>query len=160
MITIRPFAPADAESVVRVHWEAVHETAGADYPPDILNEWSIPVTPERVQAFRATRATSKEITLVAEKNGHVVGFGAFLPATNELTAIYVLPEAGSQGVGKQLLQELERLARERGLTELHLDSSLTAEPFYRANGYVRESTEEHTRASGRKMPAVQMRRAL
>jgi hypothetical protein len=77
------FRPGSWQSV---HWEAVHGTARADYPPEILNEWSTPVTPERVQAFRATRAISKEITLVAEKNGHVVGFGAFLPATNELTA--------------------------------------------------------------------------
>lgn len=63
MITIRPFAPADAESVVGVHWKAVHGTAVADYAPEILNEWPIPVTPERVEMFWATRATSNETTV-------------------------------------------------------------------------------------------------
>jgi GNAT superfamily N-acetyltransferase len=66
----------------------------------------------------------------------------------------VLPEAGGQGVGRQLLKELERLAREQGLTELHLDSSLTAEPFYRAHGSVREAEEKYTLRSGRKVPAI------
>jgi len=48
----------------------------------------------------------------------------------------VVPDALHRGVGRALLQNIEAHAREVGLTTLDLESTRTAEPFYRRHGYV------------------------
>jgi putative acetyltransferase len=59
-----------------------------------------------------------------------------------------------------LVREIERLARENGLTHLELAGSINAEPFYAAHGYeVRERSEIVLR-NGHRMPAVWMRKNL
>ena len=44
----------------------------------------------------------KEIRLVAEIDGEIVGMGALVIAPNELRACYVLPNAIRKGVGSRL----------------------------------------------------------
>ncbi len=74
--------------------------------------------------------------------------------------MYVSAAFGRQGVGSALLRELERLAKVRGCGELHLDSSLTAAPFYRHRGYEETERAEHLLSSGTKMACVKMRKVL
>ena len=64
----------------------------------------------------------------------MVGFALRAQAT--LALCYVVPEALHRGVGRALLQNIEVHAREAGLTTLDLDSTRTAEHFYRRHGYV------------------------
>lgn len=59
-----------------------------------------------------------------------------------------------------LLQEIEKAARSHGLTELWLDSSLTAVPFYLSQGFAGSVESEHTLRSGRKMRCVKMQKKL
>ena len=56
--------------------------------------------------------------------------------------------------------EIERLAREQGVRELHLESSLTAELFYATLGYRVETRGEHAIGPTVKMAAVTMRKRL
>ena len=62
--------------------------------------------------------------------------------------------------GSALLRAVEELARNRGLKELHLDSSLTAERFYAAHGYLSEGAAEHALRTGRRMACIRMRKVL
>ncbi len=70
-----------------------------------------------------------EYRLIAEIDDRIVGVGSLVIENSELRACYVSPEAGRQAVGSALVREMERVARERGLAFLELDSSITAEPF-------------------------------
>jgi putative acetyltransferase len=79
---------------------------------------------------------------------------------HEVRACYVEPEAGRRGVGSALLQEIEREAHQRGLKFLEADSSLTAEPFYAAQGYLVLGRGEHVLHSGQRMACVKMRKYL
>jgi putative acetyltransferase len=97
-----------------------------------------------------------EIRLVAELDAEPVGIGALILERSELRACYVSPHAARKGCGSALVQEIERLARENGLTRLELAGSINAEPFYAAHGYqVRERGEVVLR-NGHRMPAVWM----
>lgn len=161
-ITIRLAAPEDALAILECHHSAVHETASRDYPPAILNEWSPPVTTERVASYRPS-----ETTLVAEIPpdanaglGEIVGFGEIVAAQNELRAVYVAAHAGRSGVGSALLQALEALARTAGCPALTFDSSLTAERFYLRHDYVVVSRGVHTLSSGGVMACVRMTKHL
>jgi GNAT superfamily N-acetyltransferase len=50
-------------------------------------------------------------------------------------AVYVLPEAGGQGIPSALLARIEIAARSLGIEAIELSASLNAVPFYVASGY-------------------------
>jgi putative acetyltransferase len=157
---IRPAKPSDARGILEAHHSAVTETAAGDYPRQVIEIWGAPVTDERVQAY-ARGALLRETTLVAEVDGVIAGFGVIIEAGNELRAVYVAHRFSGQGVGSALLRELEKLAREYGCKKLEMDSSLTAESFYRCHGFEVLGRGEHPMGdSGRTMACVRMRKKL
>jgi hypothetical protein len=107
---------ADVENIVRVHYAAVHETAAGCYEPDILDEWSPPVTPTRIEEFNRTFTENEddELMFVAVENKEIVAFGSIVADQCELRAVYVWPKAGRTGVGAQLLCHLEGIAATTG----------------------------------------------
>lgn len=160
LISIRRAIREDAEAIIKAHYDAVHCTAAKDYDTAILDQWSAAVTKERVESYKANFDPNKESTVVAEINGKVVAFGSIKPATAELNAVYVSPEAARQGAGSALVKELEKTARSMGINKLWLDSSLTAEKFYASHGFISEGKAEHVLKSGLKMACVKMHKCL
>ena len=156
---IRHAKEADAQGILEAHRSAVHEIASRDYPQDILNEWAKPLTPDRTENY-LKNSLPKETTLVAEVDGRIAGFGAIVESENELRAVYVSAQFARQGIGAALLNALETLAKKLGCPELHMDSSVTAERFYKTHGYEVLERGEHTLRSGRRMVCVKMRKSL
>lgn len=97
---------------------------------------------------------------VAEIEGKIVGFSSIVPKDSELRAVYVDPKFGGKGVGKMLLGQVEQEARNRGLQKLVMPASLSAEAFYKSQGYVAIDRIVHILGSGKRMPAVKMEKAL
>jgi putative acetyltransferase len=158
-INVRFAKSEDARGILEAHYSAVHETAAKDYPLEIRRRWSTPVTLKRIDEY-LRNALPNETTVVADVDGKIAGFGVIIESNNELRAVYVAAEFGNQGVGSALLRELERLAKERGCRELHMDSSLTAAPFYLHHGYEELGRADHTLSSGHTMAGVRMRKVL
>lgn len=160
-LQIRSASAQDAAAIVRTHYDAVHVTAAADYDAATLEQWSS-LSPERVARLTAqiTQNPDSTVMLVAERNGLVVAFGEIVPSKSELRAVYVCPAAARKGVGRALLKALEAVARRHNVEELWLDSSLTAERFYSAHGYVSDGKAEHQLKSGKTMICVRMRKKL
>ena len=66
------------------------------------------------------------LLVIARRRGRAVGCGAlkFHPgAPAELKRMWVSPDVRGIGLGRQLLEELERLAREEGVEVLHLETN-------------------------------------
>jgi GNAT superfamily N-acetyltransferase len=88
-------------------------------------------------------AGTNGVFLVAALDGEAVGCGALRrldDATGELKRMYVAPEARRLGVGRGLLDELERRARGLGLRRLVLETGLRqheAMAMYERAGYAR-----------------------
>ena len=116
--------------------------------------------PVTEKAAEQVRATENEYRLVAEIDGQVVGIGALVFESSELRACYVAPAVGRRGVGSALVHEIERAACDRGLSMLELDFSITAEAFYRKQGYEARERSEHILHSGQRMACVRMRKSL
>ena len=158
-VSIREMRSADACAFLEVHHRAVHELAADDYPLEVIEAWApLPITPEQVDFVRST--ADREYRLVAELDGEIVGIGCLIPKNNELRACYVAPWATRKGVGSAILREIERVARDQGVTTLHADSSLTAEPFYRVNGYEVCASGDHVLNNGARMTCVRIRKSL
>jgi GNAT superfamily N-acetyltransferase len=134
-VEVRTAVAADAVTIIGLHFAAVHETAAAFYPPEVLDAWSKRPDEARYQRMRDAILKGEEVFVVAEDASGVVGFGSILPRLQELHAVYVHPKVGRHGVGSRILADLERLAIDRGVRQLHLSASVNAEAFYRHAGY-------------------------
>jgi putative acetyltransferase len=158
-IHVRPARPEDARSFMEVRNAAVRGIAVKDYPPEVIEAWAkSPVTEATIDHFLAN--SDKETRLVAELNSEISGIGSLVIDNNELRACYVRPNAARQGVGSAILREIERIAMENGVTFLQMDSSVTAEPFYKAMGYEVLEYGEHVLSSGPRMACVRMSKLL
>lgn len=150
---------SDARAFLEVHRAAVRGIAAQDYSPDVIEAWApVPVTAGAIDQLLLN--SDNEIRLVAELDGLIVGIGALVLETCELRACYVEPGAARSGVGSALVREIERIATDRGLSHLQLQSSITAEPFYLALGYSARHRGEHRLSSGQQMACVKMEKAL
>lgn len=82
------------------------------------------------------------VFLLVELDGAAVGCGGIRSLGNgrfEVKHLWLRPEAQGRGLGRALLDELERRARLLGATELVLDTNASlaaAGGLYRSSGYV------------------------
>jgi GNAT superfamily N-acetyltransferase len=158
-VVIREMRSKDAQAFLEVHHAAVRGTAAKDYPLAVIEAWApMPVTEDAMGLVRAN--ADKEFRLIAEIAGRVVGIGAAVFENLELRACYVAPDAGRKGVGSALVKGIERAARGLRVPRLELDSSVTAEFFYRTLGYEVVERGEHVLGSGQRMACVKMRKEL
>ncbi len=80
--------------------------------------------------------------IVGELDGSVVAMGAFKSVSEEvaeLKRMRVNPKFQRQGFGQQILDELEKRAKEKGFNKMILDTNdkwFKAKNFYKKNGYI------------------------
>jgi len=158
-VAIRVATDSDVPGIRSVIRSAVNGIAFRDYPPEVLENWGAN-TPEASVRQRRAIQDSRELTWVAISGDAIVGFSALDPQSGEVRAVYVAAQTARRGVGTRLLLELESRARALGLSRLILDSSITAEPFYRHHGYVSVREHVHTLATGHGMRAIRMEKDL
>jgi putative acetyltransferase len=133
-LVIREMRDNDARAFLEVHHAAVRRLAARDYPAEIIEAWApLPITSAAVEAVTAN--PENEIRFVADSDGRLIGLTCLVIAKNELRACYVAPDVVRTGVGRALLMKIEETARNAGVKCLHTVSSVTAEPFYRSQGY-------------------------
>jgi len=159
-IQVRSASEADAEAIIQTHFDAVHQTASAFYPAEVLDSWSRRPDESRYLQVRQAIAKGHELFVVAEDGFGVVGFGSIVPTLQELTAVYVHPRRARRGVGAMILEHLERLALTHHCTQLQMDASVNAEAFYRGHGYEVVERGVHRLASGLEMACTRLNKFL
>ena len=145
---VRRARPADASAVARVHvetWQAAYvDVFGAERLAGID-------TPGRErQALRLIESAEADVFVAVEDEGRIVGFAASgaaedAPATRELHAIYVLPEAWGTGAGAGLLAASVAAMRARDATDAVLsvlEDNPRARRFYEREGWRLDGTGE------------------
>lgn len=130
--TIRSVASNTAAHACTVIRQSITHCCAIDHHNDaaILSAWLSNKTPENLAAWIAAPGAA---AWGAYRGQAMVGFALLTRAT--LALCYVVPEALHQGVGRSLLLKAEAHARREGVITLSLDSTRTAEAFYRRNGY-------------------------
>ena len=85
-----------------------------------------------------------DYVVAVTSHGHVVGCGAlkeYSPSLAEVAAIAVATEVHSRGLGRQIVDAVESLARKRGILNVF---ALTLQPgFFEALGYERANLKEY-----------------
>ena len=117
MFQIRPARTEDQESIQQIYISFVGPQANQN-----KSSWE--------QLIRAGGL------FVAQAEGVIIGFGGIdLHAAEQLKWLYLLPRYQGAGLGSQLLQRLEKIGWEAGLSFLRLHAAPAAVEFYRKRGY-------------------------
>lgn len=128
---LRPFVPADTAELIELYAQSIEELTAEDYDEDQRLAWAS--TAADAQAFGARLGGMTTLVVMIEDD--YAGF-ASLKADTQIDMLYVHPFFVRDGVGSALAEALERLAAGRGATEITVDSSDTAQPFFEGRGYV------------------------
>jgi putative acetyltransferase len=104
--------------------------------------------------------SGKEVFIIGEIDGGPGGFGSVLPELGEFRSLYVDAAFTRKGLGSAILRRLEEIAAVQGVRQLHLNSSLNAEPFYLAQGYEPMERSLHQLSGGMVMACVKMTKTL
>jgi N-acetylglutamate synthase-like GNAT family acetyltransferase len=131
---IRPAQAGDAADISRVIIRALRETNAKDYTPDIIARVELSFSSAAVE-----RLIDQRDVFVAEMDNRVVGTASL--DGQALRTMFVLPDVQGRGIGRLLVQRIERVARERQLAILTVPATVTAEAFYARLGFtaVREA---------------------
>ncbi|MGD2182536.1 GNAT family N-acetyltransferase [Lusitaniella coriacea] len=149
-ILIRLAEVADAERIVQIQYQALQTQCAKDYTQQQLNA---------LLEDKSRKRSWNETIFVAEINNEIVGFAALLQALSSIGAAYVDPNFTRRGIGTKLLAEVEREAMLYNIKILGVMSSLTACPFYEANGYD-AIAESSIRVRGVQVPCIALKKRL
>ena len=147
-ITIRRLEEKDAEKVSELIRTTISISNKKDYPEELMDQLITIETPEHV----LERASWTHF-YVAEKDGAIIGCGAIGPYwgkedESSLFTIFVNPECQGKGVGRLIVETLEKDEYFTRAKRIEIPASITGIPFYLKMGYnykngITEPDEEH-----------------
>ena len=152
---IRDAVLEDPEQILEVHTRSIREVCSADYTPEQISAWL-----DVLNVLDHEAAIETGNLWVAEFNGKIVGFSQFKAPKGWIKAVFVGPDFLGRGIGRKLVEPLERKARNLGLKSLRLNSTITAKPFYENAGYVAGPLTIHKLGNGGELPCYPMRKNL
>lgn len=127
---LRPMLPADVPVLAAIFQASIQDLTEEDYDEAQREAWAAAADDEA--AFGARLGGL--LTVVATMHGAPVGFIA-LEGRDHVEMLYVYPRLARQGVGSLLYDAIEKLARGRGATQIVVDASDTARPFFEIKGF-------------------------
>ena len=130
-VRVRHWRRGDVEQIADLYYQTVHRINSRDYGPRQIEAWAPRVEPRSWWLRRFKRRT----VFVAEAAGRVVGFAELYPAGKEVDCFYVHHGWQTRGVGRALLERLQRAALRRRWGELAADVSVTARGFFERMGF-------------------------
>ena len=147
-MNIRRFKEEEAKEVSDLIRNTIRISNTKDYPLELMNLLIETETPEHV----LERASWTHF-YVAEDEGRIVGCGAIGPFWGKedesgLFTIFVHPEYQGKGVGRAIIETLEKDEYFLRAKRIEIPASITGVPFYLKMGYhfkngIKEPDDEH-----------------
>ena len=132
--------------IKRINQNDIPGLAGAMAAAYSEKPWNEYWTQEKAERrIRAVLGNFEAMGLAAFEDGKIIGavLGYVDPYAEEdfffVSELFVIPEKKKQGLGKQLLAELEKALKEKNVSVLQLISIDYNEPFYKKCGMNRDA---------------------
>ena len=151
----------DVDEIAAAHLDSIRSIGSLYYDAAIVSDWAA-----RVKGDLYKNAMDRgEVFWIAigelSDQPAVLGFSSHrIDEDEHRTAVYVRGNAARHGLGSALFRTAEGAAITAGATSIHVDASLAAVGFYKANGFEEVGRGEHRLWSGRPMACVFMRKIL
>jgi putative acetyltransferase len=130
VITLRPYRPDDAPALLALFRDTIRRVNSRDYSSVQIAAWAS----DDIDTARWFGRFTGRFVPVAEEAGRPVGF-AELESDGHIDRVYVSADHQRRGIGRQLLTALVAEARRVGLARLFTEASITARPFFEAQGF-------------------------
>lgn len=153
-LRIRPYQESDADRVLCIFRDVIRARGPEQYVARQVAAWAAAADDPRSFHLRLTRG----FTVVAEREGHAVGFAQLSPP-DVVEMMYCDPGHARGGIGGRLLAVLEQRAAGLGQSVLDTKASLLARPFFEKHGFHALALETVTRG-GVAIPRFHMRKVL
>jgi N-acetylglutamate synthase-like GNAT family acetyltransferase len=127
---IRRFRKQDAKKVSYLVKQAQLITLKDYYPKKII-DWFC----KRNSSSRIIAKSRQTEFFVAVEKGRILGINGL--KENQVRKFYVNPRCQGKGVGRKLMENIEKIAKKRKIRKLVVHSSLYAEGFYKRMGFRR-----------------------
>ena len=132
---IRRFEEKDAKKVSELIIETLRKTNIKDYSADSIENHINNFHPENV-----LKRASWTHFYVAEEKGNIIGCGAIAPYWDKidessLFTIFISPESQGKGIGRKIIETLEKDEYFLRAKRIEVPASITAVPFYKEMGY-------------------------
>ena len=132
---IRRFEKKDAKKVSKLIVETLRKTNIKDYSADSIENYVNNFQPENV-----LKRASWTHFYVAEEKGNIIGCGAIAPYWDKfdessLFTIFILPEYQGKGIGRKIIETLEKDEYFLRAKRIEVPASITAVQFYKKMGY-------------------------
>jgi putative acetyltransferase len=131
VITLRPYQRDDAPALLALFRDTIRRVNSRDYSPAQVAAWA---SDDIDTASWFGRFTGRFVP-VAEEASRPVGFAELEP-DGHIGRVYVSADHQRRGIGRQLLAAVVAEARRVGLARLFTEASITARPFFEAQGFV------------------------
>ncbi|HCW74207.1 MAG TPA: GNAT family N-acetyltransferase [Clostridiaceae bacterium] len=126
----RSYESKDCEEIIKLFQETVHTVNARDYGKDQLDVWAT----GREDLVKWDNSFKDHVTIVAEENGSIVGFGD-MDREGYLDHLYVHKDHQRKGVAAKIVGALENEAEFHDIPAFTTFSSITAKPFFEKMGY-------------------------
>ncbi|MBV4488277.1 GNAT family N-acetyltransferase [Pseudomonas sp. SWRI153] len=132
-VCIRSATLADTGIINRIIERSIRIGCALDHRNDarLVNDWISQSTVDFISSLLANPRCYLCIALLEDKP---VGVG-MAEINGRISLCHVQPESFRRGAGRALMHNLEGWLRVRGVQHVHLNSTGTAEAFYRHFGY-------------------------
>jgi len=128
--TVRLYKSEDCKVIVKLFYDTIHAVNLKDYNSAQLDVWA----PEEIDMDMWDKSISNNYTVVVETNGLIIGFGD-LDDTGYFNRLFVHKNFQGQGVATIISNELEKYAKQNGITVVTTEASITARPFFEKRVY-------------------------
>jgi putative acetyltransferase len=127
---IRIAQAGDAEAIGRLIRTAIRDTMAAHHSAPFIAQqcavWSGAHVGRLMQ-------WPDRVMLVATRGAEIIGTACL--ADNSVRKVFVAEQCRRSGVGRRLIERLERIAIDRGVHVLHVQSTINAADFYVRMGF-------------------------
>jgi len=137
---LREYKSSDCAIMARLFYDTVHTVNAKDYTNEQLDVWAT----GNVDLKAWDHSFLAHNTLIAEIEGTIVGF-ADMDNNGYLDRLYIHKDFQRRGIAYALVNELERRARNTGLSNFVTYASITAKPFFERQGYTVEKENKAVR---------------
>ena len=151
-VKLRQFEESDLAELLKLIWDTIDVCYREVYSDEAITHWES----EHNEA-EIFKDASEGIILIAELDGKMIGTGTLLG--EQIKRVYVEPKLQGKGLGKMIMQQLEKLANDNGIKEIRLYASIPAKKFYDAIGYNTHS-ESFLEIQGKRLDYFNMNKML
>ncbi len=129
---IRKYNKKDMLEIYKLFYNTVHYINCRHYNKDQLNVWAKPIEDIDLESWAGKFSESS--TLVIELNNRIVAFSN-IDNNGNLDMFYVHKDFQGIGLGRELLKNIYKYAKDSGFEKITASISITAKPLFLKYGY-------------------------